>query len=51
METEKANLFFLGGSGEGDISCSVPFNEVLRLSNAVQLGSSPEGQGRGIRNL
>ena len=47
METEK--VYFLGG-GEY-ISCSVPFDEVLRLSNAVQLGSSPEGQGRGIRNL
>ena len=52
METEKSFFFFGGGgSGEGDISCSVPFDEVLCLSNAVQLGSSPEGQGRGIRNL
>ena len=50
METER--VFFWGGEWrEGDIRCSVPFDEALRMSNAVQLGSGPEGQGRGIRKL
>ena len=40
-------LFFWGGGEwrEGDIRCNVPFDEALRMSNAVQLGSGPEGQG------
>ena len=29
----------------GDGRCNVPFDEALRRSNAVQLGSGPEGQG------
>ena len=47
----KLFVFFLGEWREGDIRCSVPFDEALRMSNAVQLGSGPEGQGRGIRKL
>ena len=48
----KERFFFWGGEWrEGDIRCSVPFDEALRMSNAVQLGSGPEGQGRGIRKL
>ena len=51
METEESLFFFLGGGGSGrsNISCSVPCGEALRMSNTVQLGSSPEGQGSGIR--
>ena len=52
METERVYFFFGGEEWRGgDISCSVPFDEALRMSNAVQSGSDPEGQGRGIRKL
>ena len=51
METERVSpFFFFLGSGRNNISCSIPSAKPSKC-NTVQLGSSPEGQGSGIRRL
>ena len=50
-EDGKSLFFFRWVRRGGDGRCNVPFNEALRRSNAVQLGSGPEGQGERLRKL
>ena len=45
LQRRRKEFFFLVGVERGDGRCNVPFDEALRRSNAVQLGSGPEGQG------
>ena len=45
-EGDGKSVFFSGRVWRGgDRRCTVPFDEALRRSNAVQLGYGPEGQG------
>ena len=44
-EDGKSFFFFWWVWRGGDGRCNVPFDEALRRSIAVQLGSGPEGQG------
>ena len=47
LRGRRKECFFFSGRvwRGGDRRCTVPFDEALRRSNAVQLGYGPEGQG------
>ena len=45
LQRRRKEYFFWWVWRGGDGRCNVPFDKALRRSNAVQLGSGPEGQG------